>query len=233
MPRILSFTSGPHDWKQFLADPEKKWKPGYSACTLAHCWEHSDGFPPEVNNALSQRAEPLLANLDLLLAVPEFKVHLPGGTRPSQNDIFVLARSSAGPICIMVEGKVNESFGPTLTEWLIDASPGKNERLDFLLRTLSLPTRLSGDIRYQLLHRAASAIITGEQYHAKAAIVLVHSFSKENAGWKDYEAFIHLFGVNAERNVVQRLAGATSIPLFGAWVTGNLKFLDSGREVEA
>jgi hypothetical protein len=49
--------------------------------------------------------------------VPEFKVPLPGGAHASQNDIFVLARSTAGPISIMVEGKVNESFGPALREW--------------------------------------------------------------------------------------------------------------------
>ena len=226
MPRIL-LTSGPGDWKALLADPEKHWRSGYSASTLAHCWEASDGFPPEVSKALSQTTEPLLANLDPLLGVPEFKVHLPGGSRASQNDVFVLARSSAGPVCIMVEGKVNETFGPTLAEWRTDASPGKVERLDFLLRTLSISAPSSGDIRYQLLHRAASAIITAEQYHAKAAIVLVHSFSKERTGWKDYEAFARLFGVQAVTDVVQRLPSASSIPLFAVWVAGDCSFLES------
>jgi Domain of unknown function (DUF6946) len=131
MPRILSFTTGPSDWRTFLADPVKQWRTGYSACTLAHCWEAADGFPPEVSKVLTQTTEPLLANLEPLLAVPEFKVPLPGGSRASQNDVFVLARSSAGPVCIMVEGKVNESFGPTLDEWRSDASPGKDSRLSF------------------------------------------------------------------------------------------------------
>ena len=31
----------------------------------------------------------------------------------------------------MVEGKVRESFGPTLEEWLKDPSPGKTRRLSF------------------------------------------------------------------------------------------------------
>ncbi len=26
----------PEDWKQFLADPDKQWKKGYSAYSLAH-----------------------------------------------------------------------------------------------------------------------------------------------------------------------------------------------------
>lgn len=63
-----------------------------------------------------------------------------------------------------------------------------------MLRTLGLSAVPDGHIRYQLLHRAACAIITGEQFHAIAAIVLVHSFSKERTGWPDYEAFLRLFG---------------------------------------
>jgi len=127
----------------------------------------------------------------------------------------------------MVEGKVNESFGPTLDEWRTDASPGKEKRLGFLLRTLCISAPPGGDIRYQLLHRAASAIITGEQYHGKAAIVLVHSFSEQRTGWPDYEAFISLFGVQAVGDVVQRLTSAPSIPLFAAWVAGDCSFLKS------
>jgi hypothetical protein len=169
----------------------------------------------------------LLAKLTPLLAVPEFKVSLPGGERASQNDVFVISRSSAGPVCIMVEGKVNESFGPTLKEWRTEASQGKKERLDFLLRTLRITPIASGDIRYQLLHRAASAIITGEQYRAVAAIVLVHSFSEHHTGWEDYEAFARLFGVRAVRGVVQRLTSSTSVPLFAGWVTGDCRFLES------
>lgn len=134
MSRILAFTSGPQDWQALLADPVKHWRSGYSARTLAHCWEASDGFPAEVGAPFAQSAEPLLADLTPLLAIPEFKVPLPGGQRASQNDLFVLARSVAGPVTIMVEGKVSESFGPTLEEWRREASAGKEERLRFVLR---------------------------------------------------------------------------------------------------
>lgn len=227
MPRILAFTSGPQDWQALLADPVKHWKSGYSARTLAHSWEAADGFPSEVGLPFSQSTEPLLANLTPLLAVPEFKVPLPGGVRASQNDIFVLARSSSGPVSIMVEGKVNESFGPTLDEWRSEASPGKEERLSFLLRSLSLGTVPAGSVRYQLLHRAASAIITGEQYRAAAAVLIVHSFNQERAGWSDYQAFTRLFGVEAAVGSVQRLGSPSSVPLFSVWVVGNPLFLQS------
>jgi Domain of unknown function (DUF6946) len=171
-----------------------------------------------------------------ILAVPEFKVPLPGGSRASQNDVFVLARSSAGPVCIMVEGKVNESFGPTLEEWRANVSPdkkkrldspGKKKRLNFLLRTLCISTPPSGSVRYQLFHWATSAVITAEQYRGVAAILLVHSFSENHTGWRDYEEFVRLSGVEAKRDAVQRLTSESSVPLFAAWVTGDCRFLKS------
>lgn len=227
MPRILQLTSGPDDWKALLADPVKHWRSGFSARTLAHCWEAADGFPSEVARVFTGTTEPLLANLSPLLAVPEFKVPLPGGARSSQNDIFVLARSAVGPVTIMVEGKVSESFGPTLDEWRIDASAGKEERLSFLQRALGLTSTPPGAVRYQLLHRAASAVITGEQFRAVAAVLLVHSFSSERAGWLDYDAFIKLFGVNAVPGTAQRLPLQSAVPLFAAWVAGDLRYLQA------
>src|SRR5208282_286720 len=122
MARILTFTSGPADWQELLADKTKHWKTGYSARTLAHCWEAVEGFPPEVAQALRRTDDALLEGLTPVLAIPEFRVPLPGGVRASQNDLFVLARSAKGPVSIMVEGKVSESFGPTLGEWRSDAS---------------------------------------------------------------------------------------------------------------
>ena len=227
MARILHFTSGPADWQALLAEPTKHWRTGYSARTLAHCWEAADGFPSEVASAMAKSTDPLLAGLEPVLAVPEFKVPLPGGERASQNDIFVLARSTSGPVSIMVEGKVNEPFGPTIEEWRADASPGKKTRFSFLLRSVGLPKQIDDAIRYQLLHRTASAVIVGEQYRAAAAVMLVHSFSAKRAGWSDYRAFLNLYGVRAEVGQAQRLLGAQAVPLFAVWVPGNPKYLTS------
>jgi hypothetical protein len=225
MSRILAFTSGPEDWKDLLADPDKHWKTGYSARTLAYCWEAADCFPSEISLPFIQSTEPLLENLSPILAIPEFKVPMPGGVSSSQNDIFVLARSSSGPVSIMVEGKVNESFGPTLGDWLYEASSSKKKRLGFLLRSLGLNTVPADSIRYQLLHRSVSAIITGEQYRAVAAVLIVHSFSQVHTGWSDYQAFTYLFGVEAAVGTIQQLSISSSLPLFGVWVVGNPSFL--------
>ena len=164
MPKILAFTSGPGDWQALLADPVKHWRPGYSARTLAYCWEAADGFPPEVAEALSQSDSPLLGGLTPVLAVPEFKVPLLGGVRASQNDIFVLARSVAGPVSIMVEGKVNESFGPTLQGWISQSSPGRQERLRFLMRLLGLRSATTGR------HPLSTAASCRVSHHHRRAI---------------------------------------------------------------
>lgn len=218
-----------------LADPEKHWRTGYSARTLAHCWEASEGLPPEITKALGDGSDVLLRDIAPVLAVPEFKVPLPGGDRASQNDVFVLARSAAGPVVIMVEGKVAESFGPTLDQWQADkerkgevvpASEGKKQRLQFLLRKIGI-AQPAGTIRYQLLHRAASAVITAEQYRAVAAVLLVHSFSEKDVqdGWTDYVSFVKLFGVDAVSGQVQQLSSNSPVPLFAGWVAGDCAYL--------
>ncbi|MBN2395725.1 MAG: hypothetical protein JXC36_04590, partial [Candidatus Atribacteria bacterium] len=84
----------------------KQWKKGFSARSLAHSWEEAKGFPKEVRE-LFQRSKCLaLEDLELPLALPEYKVLLPGGKRASQNDIFVLAGNSAGLAVIAVKEKL-------------------------------------------------------------------------------------------------------------------------------
>lgn len=99
MARILHFTSGPASWKALLADPEKQWRTRYSARTLAHAWEAAEGFLPEVSAALANTDAPALAGLEPLVAVPEFKVSLPGGERASSSpfDADLRAHDSVPP----------------------------------------------------------------------------------------------------------------------------------------
>jgi hypothetical protein len=40
--RILVPTQSAQDWKRLLAEPEKHWKPGYSAILMAQSWEIAD-----------------------------------------------------------------------------------------------------------------------------------------------------------------------------------------------
>ena len=223
-------TSGVADWKKRLADPEKHWRSGYSAKALAHAWEEAGGFPPEISALFAHSGEPRFRKIDLLLAIPEYDVPLPGGQHPSQNDIFALARVSAGLMTIMVEGKVAEPFGPTLEEWRKEASAGKEERFRFLVSKLGLKTLLPAGIRYQLLHRAASAVIEAERYLAHDAVMLVHAFGRNGApdpvSFADYAAFARLFGSKAENGKLIRLGTIANVTLWAGWVRGDERFLN-------
>jgi len=98
MPNILIPASSPDDWKRFLADPEKHWRTGYSARSLAYCWQEADGIPSEILSVLGQT--PALQGLKTILAIPEHQVPLPGGRRPSQHDVWALAETATGLVSI-------------------------------------------------------------------------------------------------------------------------------------
>ena len=202
MAQILIPASSPEDWQKLLAEPEKHWKRGYSARTLAYCWQEAQGFPLSVSRVFAGSGLALFEEVEPLLLIPEHQVSLPGGRRPSQNDIWILARSGGSLISIAVEGKVSEPFGPTLEEWFKDRSPGKRVRLEFLVKELGLPRHPPESTRYQLLHRTASSIIEAKRFTAHHAMMLVHSFDQADEGFDDYTAFVSEFGTQAVVNGV-------------------------------
>lgn len=220
MSQIYIPTSSAEQWAQFLAEPVKHWRQGYSARTLAYSWQEARGFPTEVASVLAAQ----FPAAELLLALPEHKVPLPGGSRSSQNDIWVLARSDGKLISIAVEGKVSEPFGPTVQEWQTEASPGKSERLAYLLSLLGL-SAVPDTTRYQLLHRTASAIIEAQRFNAAHAVMLVHSFSQSSEWFQDYAAFVSLMGGNATENSVVSVGSRSGVQLHLAWVRGNAQYL--------
>jgi uncharacterized protein DUF6946 len=214
-------TKGPSCWKQFLAD-ETHWKAGYSAMALAQCWEEAKGFPPEIQKLLADH--PRFKDLELLLAIPEHKVNLPGGRRPSQNDIFVLGKAGGELVSITIEGKVNESFDKTVAEWLRTDTKGKQKRLKFLREQLGL-SETPPTIRYQLLHRTASAVIEAKRFTAKSAIMMVHSFNSDHVWFDDYKKFVELFGATAARAKLVHVQRIDDIDVYCGWATGDVRFL--------
>ncbi|MFX0199000.1 MAG: DUF6946 family protein [Candidatus Hodarchaeota archaeon] len=226
MSRIFVPTTSPEDWRELLADPETHWRTGFSAKALAFCWEEAEGFPPEVCRLLSESEIPSFKDIQLLLAIAEYQVPLPGGRRPSQNDIFVLAKAQGQLIVIMVEGKVSESFGPTVGEWKASESKGRTQRLKFIKEQLGLTQELPLDIRYQLLHRTASAVIEAIRFNARSAAMLVHSFSEDDQGFEDYRAFLGLFRVRAKPDRLIFVRETQGINLYCGWTRGNPKYLE-------
>src|SRR6266536_1174052 len=225
MSLILVPSRGPIDWRRLLADPTKQWRRRFSARTLAYAWERANGLPPEIRRAFPQAELPSLRTAQPLLAIPEHQVHLPGGRRPSQSDVFVLARTTSGLASITIEGKVDEDFGPLFDEWYAHPSNGKKARWQFITRVLGLEGVSARGLRYQLFHRLASAVVEAERFGAGDAIMLVHSFGARPELFGDYRAFVELFARQPKRGEILQLESRTPIRLHAGWVDGDRKHL--------
>ncbi len=125
-----------------------------------------------------------------------------------------------------VERKVDESFGSSLTgEWLEGASPEKEKRLADLRQRLGLSRKRVDHIWYQLIQRTAAALIEAERFSASTSVMLVHSFSQDNARFEDYWAFVELFGKSVEPDTVTFIGRKNGIALYTEWVVGEPEFL--------
>lgn len=211
-------SKGPLDWKPLLKYPERQWRCGKSAKTLAQRWEDFEGFPPEVEAILRQCET--LHEIEPWLIFPEWTVPLPGGSTHSQNDVWVLAKTPEGLVSITIEGKVDEPPDRTLEKWNCKGSPGKQERLEYLVSCLGLSSEPPDNIYYQFIHRTASAAIMAEEIGAKAAIMLVHSFSPTDKWFAEFCEFTRLFGIDDEKGVLGLAQARNGLPLYLGWVRG-------------
>jgi hypothetical protein len=170
---------------------------------------------------LNSKQFPAFQDVEMLLALPEHKVMLPPRGHASQNDLFVLARASNGNlISIMVEGKVDEAFGPTLKSWMKEFTKGKKARWEYIKKKLGLSQEPPINLRYQLFHRLVSAILEAERFNAKYAIMIVHSFSPGKECFEDYKVFLDLFGRKALLGELVHLTTLGEIAVFSGWAQG-------------
>jgi hypothetical protein len=240
--RIFVPAKSADDWQALLADPQKHWRTGFSAKALAHCWQEADDFPPSVRAVFDASPVRLFHNIELVLALPEHKVSLPGGRRASQTDLFALGRSNEELVSIAVEGKVAESFGNRVEDWLEqraaeeekrggahEPSAGAQERLRYLCELVGLREEEVSDLRYQLIHRTASALIEARRFNARHALMLVHSFSQTDPPvWlDDFQTFadrLKCEGAAAGRLV--SVGDRDGIDLYLGWAEGEARFLE-------
>ena len=218
--KIFIPTKDAECWSNFLVDKTKQWQKGFSAMETALSWEKADGLPTEIKKILSHDAE--FKGAELLLAIPEYKVSLPGGSSPSQNDVFAILTSKKSLTVMTVEGKAKEDFDKTIDNWKNSVSEtGVDKRLGFLVETIGLKDQEIDSIRYQLFHRLASAVIMAEKFHAKNAVMIIQSFNdndKQNH-FDDYAKFIALYGIqNAEKSKLYQLKVLEGITIYAGWV---------------
>ncbi|MFD1958150.1 DUF6946 family protein [Novosphingobium panipatense] len=67
-------------------------------------------------------------------------------------------------------------------------------RLERLCRILDLDPSTVGTIRYQLIHRTASAVIEAQRYCSRDAAMIVQSFCPKRSWVDDYRAFAEALG---------------------------------------
>ena len=187
----------PIDVKPFLGDPELHWKPHGSAWKLAHRWVEANGLPEAVEGLLA--SSPETAGAQLVEGTFEFDVDLRTPGRKSQTDLMALIATDNGPTIVAIEGKVRESFGPRVAQWLPLEAPaaGRFARLARLCEVLELSPQNCGPLRYQLFHRTVSAVFEAENRGLDRAVMLVHSFCPEQRSKADFNAFLAAMGVPA------------------------------------
>jgi hypothetical protein len=121
---------------------------------------------------------------------------------------------------------VDEGFGLLVKDKRFEASNGQRKRLDYYLESLLGLKTLDDSIRYQLLHRTASAILTARDFHAGVAVMMVQSFGTKASPRQDFDAFCHALDA-------QKLPGGMAVVLpfsrprlFLGWSNGDARFLD-------
>lgn len=199
-----------------LARGEQHWKKGYSAQELTVAWaQFPTDIPGKVRVVL--RTAPEYVDAELIDAFFEREVELGSPGRNSQTDLMVVAGLGNELGIIAVEGKVEESFAEFVRDW--NDSPGKERRLAGLCQTLELEPSEVGNLRYQLLHRTASAIYEAKRYRCRHALMLVHSFSTTQRGFSDFAAFSAAMAIpipQADQCSPARICADVSLRL--AWV---------------
>ncbi len=218
--RIFPPSLGPSSWRAFLADSFVHWRRGKSAWELAVAWEaaskSTSGMPTEVVQALD--TNPTFRDAELIAAIPEHRVTLDDERRPSQNDLWLVLWTPRGFASVTVEAKAGEEFDKPIDQWLNQDSRGKDARLRFLTKALGLVDPPPGHIRYQLVHRTASAILEAERCHFALALMLVQSFEESRTSWTDYEAFASCLGLSVSRGSTAGPRRVGGIDLYLAWV---------------
>lgn len=223
--KIFIPTKDANSWKPLVAS-KKHWKEGRSAMSIALSWEKRKDIPTEIKKVLSKNKK--FKGIELLAAFPEYSVSLKGRGGSSQNDVFAVFTNPNGLSVMTVEGKANEGFDKTVAKWKTDEydeNENKNRRLDYILRMIGLEDNNIDNLRYQLFHRLASAVIMAEKYHAKNSIMIIQSFNDNDSENKfsDFADFLQLYGIEkAEKNKLYSLTSINEIELLAGWVYTDL-----------
>lgn len=213
----------PEDVICYLAKREKHWKEGRSAYELAYSWFTANDIPRDIREILSD--DPAFEGATLERAIFENKTELDKHGHGSQTDLLAFLKTSKGNAVIAIEAKVDETFGPLVSEWN-NYGTGKLRRLAGLLDVLKFGAEEIGGLRYQLFHRVAATVLETKKVGARNAAMIVQSFDSEGTGFPDFQKFAAAFGAPVllpgrlsspkELNGMKISLGWTQCPLYSA-----------------
>jgi hypothetical protein len=214
----------PEDVVRHLGHQERHWKAGRSAHALTHVWAKENGLPRSIRSIL--QAHPAFGSAELIDGFLERQVDLGSAGRPSQTDLLAVIGLEKRIAIVAIEGKAGEPFGDLVSSWL-DGSDTKNKRLEVLCKTLRLSVQQALPLRYQLLHRTASAIYEAKRYRTDLAGMIVHNFAAEQSGYLDFCAFAQALGAKESK------AGVLHGPFTGDGISVYLGWVDDPAPVDA
>jgi hypothetical protein len=187
-------------WEVLASPGEARWAEGYSAHALAEAWIDDRG--PKALLALFE-TDGRFDGLRLDRATAEEQTRFDAFSGPRNHDLLVEASDSRGRVTIGVEGKVNERFGQTVSQYKAAADRKRERgeatnapaRLQALLRSLAgldleHEPRL-GSLGYQLFSATAGTLAAAQERKASRAAFVVHELrtpiadpaeQRENAG---------------------------------------------------
>jgi hypothetical protein len=198
------------DWFR-LAPPAgraRQWRDGRSAKELARRWV-AGRIPDEV--AVLLATSPAFGDFEPQEGLAETKTRLDrlaGNTR--NHDLLVVGSSGGVPALLDVEGKADEPFGPTIAQraWAAQSELTRNGRSRAMERVESLCSMVFGvgpgevgELRYQLLHAVAAAVLAARQPGASRVAWVAHEFCspaasavRQQANSRDLDAFVKRLG---------------------------------------
>lgn len=207
------------DWQRLVEKRQKNhWKPGKSAHQTALSWFNANPDLPREINALFGGAAELLA------ATPEHETPLLGIGEGSHSDVLAFIRMRGERCAVAVEGKVDDKFVDTVEAWLKKAPSessfnNRMKRLGGIYDELGLTNPAADKIRYQLMHRAAAAVIEAKRFDADCAAMVVQSFSPEHTWFEDFEKFLKLFGIDSAKRDTLYTTDMPGMALHFGWTS--------------
>ncbi|MEZ5985642.1 MAG: hypothetical protein R3B94_06800 [Hyphomonas sp.] len=186
----------PESVQSLLRDPQLHWKQGRSAYESAHAWldgnlQKDGGLPPLVRDVLN--GAPEWSDAELVTGFFEHATPLDTLVGPSNSDLLIVCRLAEALGVMAVEAKAGETFGELVSVW--NTTPGKSARLAWACDLLGADLNASNNLRWQLFHRTASAVLEAKRYHAPNAVMLVHDFSEQPSWVEDFLLFADAIGI--------------------------------------